>query len=148
MPPAATTSRCSACRCCRSLPSFWYSWWVTTVGLSASKVPWPEGPRREQLETIGLRQPEGRLSNNRKEKKAMKISNIEAILVRAPIPPERHFTNETGLVTNQEALLVRVTTEGGVVGYGETTVDHGARESVLTQVNSVFAPMLKGQSAH
>jgi L-alanine-DL-glutamate epimerase-like enolase superfamily enzyme len=100
------------------------------------------------LETIGLRQPEGRLSNNRKEEKAMKISNIEAILVRAPIPPERHFTNETGLVTNQEALLVRVTTEGGVVGYGETTVDHGARESVLTQVNSVFAPMLKGQSAH
>jgi L-alanine-DL-glutamate epimerase-like enolase superfamily enzyme len=78
----------------------------------------------------------------------MKIARLEAILVRAAISPERYFTNETGEVRAQEALLVRVTTEGGLVGYGETTVDHGARESAIAQIDGVFAPMLKGQSAH
>jgi L-alanine-DL-glutamate epimerase-like enolase superfamily enzyme len=78
----------------------------------------------------------------------MKISRVEPILVRVPIPPERHFTNVAGLVAEQEALLVRVTTEGGLVGYGETTVEQGAKESVIAQINDVFAPMLKGQSAH
>jgi len=78
----------------------------------------------------------------------MKISRVEAILVRSDIPPERYFTNETGRVVRQEALLVRVTTEGGLVGYGETTVDHSAKDSVIAQINGVFAPMLKGQSAH
>jgi L-alanine-DL-glutamate epimerase-like enolase superfamily enzyme len=78
----------------------------------------------------------------------MKISHVEAIRVRVAIPRERQHVTDSGLVVAVETVLIRITTESGLVGYGESKVDGGATKALVTQVNDVFGPLLVGQNAH
>ena len=52
----------------------------------------------------------------------MKIASIEAVPVRIPLRPERRMISALGKHDVSEFVLVRLTTEDGLVGAGEATV--------------------------
>src|SRR5436309_16025184 len=54
----------------------------------------------------------------------MKITQLNALRVRVPqIPPIAPYQNRYRAGTHKEALLVRLETDGGLVGWGETPDD-------------------------
>ena len=74
----------------------------------------------------------------------MKISEVEAIWLRAPIPEANQHRNDTGVVRQIETVLVRIATDTGIVGWGE------ARDSAATAalINETLAPRLIGKDPH
>ena len=52
----------------------------------------------------------------------MKIIRVESIPVRIPLKPERRMISALGRHDVSDFLLVRVTTAGGLEGWGEATV--------------------------
>lgn len=49
----------------------------------------------------------------------MKIRDVRAMLLTAPIPEERQYTSDLGTIQNVSAAIVVVQTDEGLVGYGE-----------------------------
>lgn len=72
----------------------------------------------------------------------LKISQVEPIWLRAPIPEAKQHRNDSGVVRKVETVLVRITTDEGLVGYGEARSEGGA---TVALINDVFAPRLVGQ---
>ena len=54
----------------------------------------------------------------------MKITNVSAYPISFPIPPELQVTLGIGRAIKRDAVLVKVETDGGIVGWGES---HAAR---------------------
>ncbi|MCW5850338.1 MAG: mandelate racemase/muconate lactonizing enzyme family protein [Anaerolineae bacterium] len=68
----------------------------------------------------------------------MKITNIETIYVKAPLP---YATGPaTWYYTNRDALLIKISTDEGLVGWGETAALAGVRYIIERQI----APALIG----
>ncbi|MDG1894877.1 MAG: enolase C-terminal domain-like protein [Fuerstiella sp.] len=82
----------------------------------------------------------------------MKIASIEAIPVQIPLRPERRMISALGKHDLSEFVLVRLTTDDGLVGAGEATVT--ARWSGETVwgaqaiIERMFGPILIGCDPH
>ena len=72
----------------------------------------------------------------------MRISNVRALLLSAPIPPDRRWTSDFGTNTRQDVAIVIVETDEGLTGYGEAK---GTPVVMKTLVEQVFAPQLIGE---
>lgn len=78
----------------------------------------------------------------------MKITRIEAFPVRVPLKPERRMMSALGQHTVSQYVVIRMSTDAGIVGAGEATVT--ARWSGETVwgtraiIEHVFAPLLIG----
>ena len=68
----------------------------------------------------------------------MKITGIETYTLKAPL--ERPFGWSQGWIDQRTVGVVKVTTDEGIVGWGE-----GAGGAASTVINEVFAPSLTGQ---
>jgi L-alanine-DL-glutamate epimerase-like enolase superfamily enzyme len=49
----------------------------------------------------------------------MKITDVRAMLLTAPIPKEKQYTSDLGTVVSQSTAIVVVETDEGITGYGE-----------------------------
>ncbi|HIF01504.1 MAG TPA: muconate cycloisomerase [Planctomycetes bacterium] len=82
----------------------------------------------------------------------MKITSIEAIPVRIPLKPERRMISALGKHDVSEFVLVRLTTDDGLISAGEATVT--ARWSGETVwgaqaiIEKLFAPLVVGCDPH
>src|SRR5438034_955763 len=70
----------------------------------------------------------------------MKITAVETFHVRHPV--SHAFGPSTYYYSTRDALLVKISTDAGLVGWGETAVLAGAR----ALIDKNFAPMLIGQN--
>ncbi|MFC3127282.1 mandelate racemase/muconate lactonizing enzyme family protein [Pseudoroseomonas globiformis] len=78
----------------------------------------------------------------------MKISRVEATWCRVPIPEERRFTSDFGLVSTFDSVIVRVDTECGLTGWGEAKAGVGSAAAcagLAAIINLDYAPLLRGQ---
>lgn len=76
----------------------------------------------------------------------MKIADIHAIPVSFPIPPGQGVTLGIGRTVKRDAVLVKVTTDNGLVGWGES---HAGRApgAIAQLVNSTLRSLVVGMSA-
>ena len=78
----------------------------------------------------------------------MKIIRVESIPVRIPLKPERRMISALGRHDVSDFLLVRVTTAGGLEGWGEATVtprwSGETCRGALAIVDEVLAPAVIG----
>ncbi|MGI9145388.1 MAG: mandelate racemase/muconate lactonizing enzyme family protein [Chloroflexota bacterium] len=72
----------------------------------------------------------------------MRISNVRALLLSAPIPPERRWTSDFGTNTKQDVAIVVVETDEGLTGYGEAK---GTPVVMRVLVEEVLGPQLTGE---
>ncbi len=80
----------------------------------------------------------------------MKITRVEAIWLQVPIEPALQHVSDFGRAATFDTALVRIDTEGGLVGWGEAKVSAGSFgdfHGVVEIVNREFAPRLVGQDA-
>lgn len=80
----------------------------------------------------------------------MKISRVEAIWLRYPIPEAKQHTSDFGRLRTFDSTLVRIETASGLVGYGEAKASVGSAAScgsVVAMINETLRPMLIGQDA-
>lgn len=76
----------------------------------------------------------------------MKIASVQAFPVSVPIPKEHQNQLRIGTMTKRDAIFVKVTTEDGLVGWGEA--HHGRNPgAVATIVNTTIAALVKGMDA-
>ena len=76
----------------------------------------------------------------------MKIRDVEAIATSFPIPKEKQVTLGIGTGIKKDAVMVKVTTESGLVGWGES--HHGrAPGAVAHLVNSTLKQLVLGMDA-
>jgi D-galactarolactone cycloisomerase len=73
----------------------------------------------------------------------MKISQIETFRLKVPLGDRRFWSSQCPFGA-RKGLLVRLETEGGLVGWGEAG-QYGPGEAVVTAIHSVLAPRLIGQ---
>ncbi|HVT51931.1 MAG TPA: mandelate racemase/muconate lactonizing enzyme family protein [Dongiaceae bacterium] len=76
----------------------------------------------------------------------MRIVDVEAFPISVKIPPERSNTVGIGRMVKRDAVIVKVTTEDGIIGYGES---HHARNpgSVANLINTTMRDLVKGMDA-
>ena len=76
----------------------------------------------------------------------MRITDVEAFPISARIPPERSNTVGIGRMVKRDAVIVKVTTEDGIVGYGEA---HHARNpgAVAKLINTTMRDLVLGMDA-
>jgi D-galactarolactone cycloisomerase len=76
----------------------------------------------------------------------MRIRNVEAFPISVKIPPEHSNTVGIGRMVKRDAVIVKVTTEDGIVGYGES---HHARNpgAIAHLVNTTMRDLVKGMDA-
>ena len=80
----------------------------------------------------------------------MKIRSVTATWLHVPIPPEKQHTSDFGRTTSFDSTLVRVETEGGLVGWGESKAavgSAGTNAALVTCIEKELAPLLVGQDA-
>ncbi|HYZ25430.1 MAG TPA: mandelate racemase/muconate lactonizing enzyme family protein [Geminicoccaceae bacterium] len=80
----------------------------------------------------------------------MKIRSVRATWLHVPIPPERQHTTDFGRIAAFDTTLVRVETEGGLVGFGEAKAavgSAGTNAALITCIEQELAPLLIGQDA-
>ncbi|YBV94449.1 mandelate racemase/muconate lactonizing enzyme family protein (plasmid) [Phyllobacteriaceae bacterium JZ32] len=78
--------------------------------------------------------------------RALRIGEVSAWAVSCPLPPEAQVTLGVGRAIKRDAVVVRIRTEDGLVGWGEA--HHGrAHTAVAAMINDCFAPLLKGSDA-
>lgn len=80
----------------------------------------------------------------------MKIRSITATWLHVPIPPEKQHTSDFGRTTSFDSTLVRVETESGLVGWGESKAavgSAGTNAALVTCIEKELAPLLVGQDA-
>lgn len=78
----------------------------------------------------------------------MRIERIEASWVHFPIEWERQHTSDFGRLASFDALIVRIETACGLVGWGEgqnSAGSEGRYEALVTLVNDEIAPRLVGR---
>ncbi|MDQ1079752.1 mandelate racemase/muconate lactonizing enzyme family protein [Pseudoroseomonas cervicalis] len=78
----------------------------------------------------------------------MKISRVQATWCRVPIPEERRFTSDFGLVSTFDSVIVRIDTECGLTGWGEAKAGVGSAAAcagLAAIINLDYAPLLVGQ---
>ncbi len=87
----------------------------------------------------------------------MKITDVRAMLLTAPIPKEHQYTSDLGTVVSQSTAIVVIETDEGITGYGEAKgtpivmknlVEHHLRPLVLgedpTRVAYLWEKMFNG----
>lgn len=74
------------------------------------------------------------------------IAEVRAFAVSVPLPKEAQITLGVGRLLKKDAVVVKVTTEGGLVGWGEA---HHARSHtvIAALINDFLAPKAKGRDA-
>lgn len=80
----------------------------------------------------------------------MKIARVEATWVRVPIAVERQHVSDFGRTTSFDAVLVRIETGSGIIGWGEAKAGVGSTAAcggLAAIVNRDYAPLLLGQDA-
>src|SRR5437763_6135604 len=78
----------------------------------------------------------------------MKITSVLATWVHVPIPYERQHTSDFGRIASFDSVIVKVETDGGLVGWGEAKVGVGSTASAhgLAAISNLdYAPLLLGQ---
>lgn len=77
----------------------------------------------------------------------MKISSITAIPLSYKLPQGKTVTMGVGSTLKRDAIVVRVETSDGIVGYGEA---HPGRSpgAIVSLIHNTLAPLLVGMSAH
>ena len=80
----------------------------------------------------------------------MKIRSVEAAWVHCPLDPARQHVSDFGRIAAFDMVLVTVTTESGLVGYGEAKPAVGSAgngAALCAIVRHELAPLLVGQDA-
>ena len=78
--------------------------------------------------------------------KDLRIRDVKAYATSYPIPPGQSVTLGIGRAVKRDAVVVKVTTEGGLVGYGES--HHGRAHTAIAQlVNTTLRQLILGMSA-
>jgi D-galactarolactone cycloisomerase len=80
----------------------------------------------------------------------MRIRDVDATWLHCPIPYERQHVSDFGRLASFDMTLVRITTEDGLVGYGEAKAAVGSAgvcASLVTCIEQELRPMLIGQDA-
>jgi D-galactarolactone cycloisomerase len=76
----------------------------------------------------------------------MKITDIVAYPVSVPVPEHRRVTLGIGTMVKRDTVLVKVTTEDGIVGWGES--HHGrAHLAIASLVNTTLKGLVLGMDA-
>jgi len=78
----------------------------------------------------------------------MRITRIEASWVRFPIAESRQHVSDFGKVGSFDAAIVRIETDGGIVGWGEAknaVGSAGTYAALVTLINDEIAPRLIGR---
>jgi D-galactarolactone cycloisomerase len=76
----------------------------------------------------------------------MKIADITAFPVTVPVPPERQVALGIGRMVKRDTVIVKITTEGGLVGWGES--HHGrAHLAIATLINTTLKQLVLGMDA-
>lgn len=75
---------------------------------------------------------------------ALAIAEVRAWAVSCPVPPEAQITLGVGKMVKRDAVVVRVRSAGGLVGWGEA--HHGRSHSAIAaMVNDTLSEVLTGQ---
>ena len=76
----------------------------------------------------------------------MKIVDLEAIPISFPIPEDKQVTLGIGRAVKRDAVLVKVTTASGLIGWGEA---HAGRApgAVAHLANSTIKALVAGMDA-
>jgi L-alanine-DL-glutamate epimerase-like enolase superfamily enzyme len=80
----------------------------------------------------------------------MRIRRIRADWLHVPIPEEKQHTTDFGRIAAFDSTLVRVETEGGLVGFGEAKAavgSAGTSAALVTCIEQELAPLLVGEDA-
>lgn len=80
----------------------------------------------------------------------MKITNVEAIWLRCPIPKDKQHISDYGLLTDFDMTLVVITLENGLQGFGEAKAAVGSSgicASIVSCVEHELKPVLTGKDA-
>ena len=78
--------------------------------------------------------------------KDLRIKDVKAYPTSYPIPPGQSVTLGIGRAVKRDAVVVKVTTEGGLVGYGES--HHGRAHTAIAQlVNTTLRQLILGMNA-
>jgi L-alanine-DL-glutamate epimerase-like enolase superfamily enzyme len=80
----------------------------------------------------------------------MKIRRVTADWLHVPIPEEQQHTTDFGRIASFDSALVRVETEGGLVGYGEAKAavgSAGTNAALVTCIERELAPLILGEDA-
>jgi L-alanine-DL-glutamate epimerase-like enolase superfamily enzyme len=80
----------------------------------------------------------------------MKIRRVSADWLHVAIPEERQHTTDFGRIASFDSALVRVETEGGLVGYGEAKAavgSAGTNAALVTCIERELAPLILGEDA-
>jgi L-alanine-DL-glutamate epimerase-like enolase superfamily enzyme len=76
----------------------------------------------------------------------MKITQLEAYAVSCPVPPAAQVSLGIGRTLKRDAVLLKVITESGLIGWGEAHA--GRAPSVIAElINATLAPLVVGESA-
>jgi len=59
----------------------------------------------------------------------MRIADVRAFPTSFPVPPEASVTLGIGRAVKRDSVVVKVTTDDGVIGWGESHHGHGARRT-------------------
>ena len=80
----------------------------------------------------------------------MRIRDVDATWLHCPIPYDRQHVSDFGRIASFDMTLVRVTTEDGLVGYGEAKAavgSSGVCAALVTCIERELKPILIGQDA-
>jgi L-alanine-DL-glutamate epimerase-like enolase superfamily enzyme len=76
----------------------------------------------------------------------MRVVDVKAYPISVRIPPERQNRIGIGKLAKRDAVLVKVTTEGGLVGWGES--HHGRNPGAVANIiNNTMRPLVVGMDA-
>ena len=81
----------------------------------------------------------------------MKITAVRATWVQVPIPLERQHVSDFGRAASFDSVIVKVSTDAGIVGWGEAKAGVGSAAEcagLAAIINDDFATHLIGQPAH
>src|ERR1041384_6344540 len=78
--------------------------------------------------------------------KDLRIKDVKAYATSYPIAAGQSVTLGIGRAVKRDAVVVKVTTEGGLVGYGES--HHGRAHTAIAQlVNTTLRQLILGMNA-
>ena len=78
--------------------------------------------------------------------KDLRIRDVKAYATSYPIPPGQSVTLGIGRAVKRDAVIVKVTTEGGLIGWGES--HHGrAHTAIAHLVNTTLRQLILGMDA-
>ena len=75
----------------------------------------------------------------------MKIKSVKADWLHVPIPEQQQHTSDFGKTRSFDSTLVRIETEGGLVGFGEAKAavgSAGTNAALNTMVEDELGPLL------